>query len=110
MIKREFDMGVVFYHPTPPEKDFMKKLQECLEKEEWFKQVTQDSMVPPLQISTFHERKSYYHWLVALLVALMIVMLVGCIIELYQRKLSKSTPQCKQRSPLKACRSIEVSL
>ena len=113
MIKRRFEMGIVFYHPTPSEKKFTKKLQECLEREEWFKQVTQGSMVPmvpPLQISAFHEKKSYYYWLVALLVILTIVMLVGCMIEFYQRKLSKSAPQCKQRSTLKACHSVEVSL
>ena len=77
-------MGVAFYHPTESERMFMKELQECLQKESWFKRVNQDSMVPPLQIQSFHEKSSYYEWVVGLLVALVIVVLVGCIVEFYQ--------------------------
>ena len=62
----------------------MKELQECLQHESWFKRVNQDSMVPPLQIDSFHEKPSYYGWLVGLLVTLLLVILIGCTVEVYQ--------------------------
>ena len=81
----DLNMGIAFFHPNESEKLFMKELQECLQKEDWFKRVNQDSMVPPLQIPSFHEKESYSEWVIGLFVALVVVILVGFVIEMYQK-------------------------
>ena len=79
-----YKMGVAFYHPTPEVQDVMLELYQCLNKEASFKDMNQDTLVPPLVINTFHERSAYTGWLIALLSIFFCVVLAGCAVEAYQ--------------------------
>ena len=73
----------------------MTELQECLSKGSTFKEITQEMIVPPLNINTFHERPFYSEWLLGLSSALGIMLLLGCAIEISKYCLAKKRKKSK---------------
>ena len=89
-------IGIGLYHPDEEEFKIMTELQECLSKGSAFKEITQEMIVPPLVIKTFHERPFYSEWLLGLSLAFGVLLLIGCAIEIFKfcliKKRMKSKP------------------
>ena len=96
----EFTMGIAYYHPNEAEKVIMDELQECLSKEDEFKHICRDMLVPPLSIHPIMESVDYSHWIVTMLSVLAILLMIGAILDVRnrQKKLENDDDDEKDKS------------
>ena len=80
-------MGIAFYHSSVKEASIMRKLIDCLAEEEEFKDITKDMLVPHLNIKAVYRRTTYPEVIIILGSVFVLLLIIGCAVEIWQRKL-----------------------
>ena len=84
--KTENSVGIALYHASEQQHQLMTELTQCLKKEDHFKKVTSDMIVPHLHINPFHLRASYMSWAIAMGVIMIAMLLIGFVVEVVHRR------------------------
>ena len=88
----KFRVGIAYHHHTHDQKRVMKELLKCLQKEQDYKQISMEMIVPRLSIKSIYLHSSYRSWLVVLVVIIVVIVLVGIVVEVLHRKIYPRRP------------------
>ena len=90
-------MGLAYHHANENETKLMKELMQCLALEPEFKEINLNMLVPHLHIETVFMSSSY-NWMLGIGIIFITMVLIGSLVEVFQRKKARANSQAMQRN------------